>query len=205
MSHTLLGDARLYVVLLQIDGDLRDEVRSGGCANCGGALHVADYGRKPRGGAAKLPQGYEKRFSLCCSREGCRARAMPMSVRFLGRRVYLGAVFLLACAMRHGLTPRRVGELRELLGVSRRTLERWRRWWLEVFRTTPVWKAARGLLATPLDPSRLPASLLERFGGDPFEQVVAALRFLSPLSARAPAVVPGKVNEGRNGYAEDAR
>lgn len=185
MSHTLLGDTRLYVLLLGIDRDLRDEVRAGRCPECGGALHVADFPRKPRGRPGKLPEGYQKRFSLCCSREGCRARATPMSVRFLGRRVYLGAVFLLACAMRHGLTPRRVSELRELLGVSRRTLERWRRWWLDVFRTTPVWTAAQGLLATPLDPSRLPASLLERFGGEPLEQLVAALKFLMPLSTGA--------------------
>lgn len=185
MSHTLLSDTRLYILLLGIDGDLRDEVRTGKCPQCGDALHVADFPRKPRGGPGKLPEGYAKRFSLCCSREGCRARATPRSVRFLGRRVYLGAVFLLASAMRHGLTPRRVGELRELLGVSRRTLERWRRWWLDVFRTTPLWRAAQGLLATPVDPSRLPASLLERFGGEPMQQLVAALKFLTPLSTGA--------------------
>ena len=77
MSHTLLGDTRLYVLLLGIDGDLRDEVRAGKCPECGGALHVADFPRKPRGSPEKLPEGYEKRFSLCCSREGCRARATP--------------------------------------------------------------------------------------------------------------------------------
>lgn len=182
MSHELFGDARLYVALLEFDGQLRDERRQEGC-RCGGVLHVADYERKPRGVAEqKLPDGYERRYSLCCAREGCRRRVTPASLRFLGRRVYVAAVVVLASAMRHGLSPRRVAELRRVVGVSRRTLERWRRWWLEVFVTTPLWSGARGQFAEPVERGRLPASLLERFAGDPREQLVSALRFLLPLS-----------------------
>lgn len=181
MSHALLGDARLYVALLEFDGDLRDQRRLGGCA-CGGALHNADYPRKPRGSPVKLPEGYERRLSLCCAQERCRKRATPPSLRFLGRRVYLAAVVVLASAMRHGLSARRVAELRALTGVSRRTLERWRRWWLELFTVTPLWKGLRGQLAAPVDLERLPASLLERYAGEPEEQLVALLRQLSPLS-----------------------
>jgi hypothetical protein len=180
LFHGLLNDARLYVALLEFDRDLRDARQAEGC-ECGGPLHVANYPRKP-GDPGRLPAGYEYRFSLCCGREGCRRRATPRSVRFLGRRVYLGPVFVLASAMRWGLSPRRVAELRRLVGVSRRTLERWRRWWLEVFRTTPCWKAARGRFALPVDEKRLPSSLLERFAGGPLEQLVAALQLLSPLS-----------------------
>jgi hypothetical protein len=98
----------------------------------------------------------------------------------------LGAVFVLASAMRHGLCGRRIAELREVIGVSRRTLERWRRWWLEIFHTTPTWKEAQGRFAVPVEASRLPASLLERFEGEPGEQLSAALKFLSPLSMTAP-------------------
>lgn len=162
MSHRLFCDARLYIALLQFDRDLRDEMQAAGCS-CGGCLHVADYARKPRGGPAKLPAGYDRRLSLCCAREGCRKRATPPSVRFLGRRVYLGAVVVLASAMRQGLSARRVAELRALVGVSRRTLERWRRWWLELFAATPLWKELRGRLVAAVDFGRLPASLLERF------------------------------------------
>lgn len=186
MSHALLGDARLYLALLRFDRDLRDERQAAGCGCCGGPLHVADYGRKPRGGPAKLPDGYDRRLSLCCAREGCRKRATPPSLRYLGRRVYLAAVVVLASAMRHGLSPRRVAELRRQIGVSRRTLERWRRWWLELFTATPVWKALCGRLSAPADPARLPASLLERFGGAPDEQLIALLRQLSPLSIPSP-------------------
>ena len=44
----------------------------------------------------------------------------PRSVRFLGRKVYLGAVVILISAMREGPTPRRVHELARLFGVDRR-------------------------------------------------------------------------------------
>jgi hypothetical protein len=191
LSHALLGDARIYVALLEFDRDLRDERQVAGCC-CGGTLHVADYPRKPRGGPAKLPAGYDRRLSLCCGRQGCRKRTTPPSVRYLGRRVYLAAVVVLASAMRHGLSARRVTELRALIGVSRRTLERWRRWWLERFRETPVWKTLQGRLATPVDPERLPGSLLERFAGQPQEQLVALLSQLSALSVASP---PSAVTE----------
>ena len=186
MFHALFNDTRLYVALLEFDRDLRDQCRAAGCS-CGGKLHVADFPRKPRGAGCKLPAGYDRRLSLCCAQEGCRHRATPPSVRFLGRRVYLEAVFVLACAMRHGLCAQRVAQLRQLIGVSRRTLERWRRWWLEVFRTTPFWKGAQGQFASPVEVNRLPASLLERFQGGPQEQLVATLKFLLPLNAAPPA------------------
>jgi hypothetical protein len=44
-------------------------------------------------------------------------------VRFLGRRVYLGAVVVLVTAMQAGITPARAQHLHDLLGVSRRTLQ----------------------------------------------------------------------------------
>jgi len=180
MSHTLLRDARLYLALLEFDRDLARQARIAGCARCGGALHAADYPRKPRGGPEQLPPGYDRRLSFCC--RDCRRRTTPQSLRFLGRRVYLEAVFVLVSAMRHGLSARRVAELRRQVGVSRRTLERWRRWWLTTFLSTPVWKAARGRMAAPVATSELPKSLLERFEGALRDQLEAALRLLQPLS-----------------------
>jgi len=66
----------------------------------------------------------------------------PPSVRFLGRRVYLGAIVVLACVLRQWPTPWRVARLGEVLGVSRDTLARWHRWWRDVFVRTAFWKAA---------------------------------------------------------------
>ena len=92
------------LLLLSFDRDLAQEVRAGGCRHCGSALHAGRYWRKPQGTPAGLPPEYDRRESLCCSAEGCRKRVLPPSLRFFGRRVYLGPAFVLACAMIHGVT-----------------------------------------------------------------------------------------------------
>jgi len=77
--------------LVAIDAEITARVAAAGCRFCGGPLHRGDYDRKPRGGAvAVAAEAFTRRFSLCCGREGCRRRAMPPSVRFLGRRVAWG-------------------------------------------------------------------------------------------------------------------
>jgi len=120
-----LADQQLLLLQEEIDQDLSEEVRVKGCRRCGvGKLHSARIRRKPRG----LPEGrsWDTRLSFCCDQEGCRRRATPPSVRFLGRKVYAGFIVVLLSATRHGLTPDRVRRLREITGADRRTLERWR-------------------------------------------------------------------------------
>ena len=158
------------------------EARAAGCDECGGRLDSARYPRKPRGAMAKLPDEYDWRFSFCCAREDCRRRNTPPSLRFLGRRVYLGAVVVLATAMQQGATPVRAHRLRELIGVSLRTLERWRKWWHETIVESTFWKEARARLSPSTDESGFPLSLLARFKGDEQRRLVALLRFLTPLS-----------------------
>lgn len=184
MSHAFLCDARFWRFLFEVDQDLAAEVRTGGCPHCGAVLHSADYPRKPRGiPRTLLGEGYERRFSFCCAREGCRQRRTPASVRFFSRRVYLGAVVVLISALTHGCTTRRRQQLREHFGLSGRTLGRWRRWWREGFPATPVWRATRARFMPPPDRSTLPASLLVRFtGSDHARRLLALLRFLAPLS-----------------------
>lgn len=181
MCHKILQDARLYAFLLRADADLAAEERALGCA-CGGALHRADYPRKPRGGPGDLGDAYNQRFSFCCDRDGCRSRVTPRSVRFLGRRVYLGAVVVLVSAMLNGPTPKRAGALRALLGISERTLRRWSAWWRAAFAESAFWKAMAGRFATPPVTTALPQSLLERFVGDERTRLIAALHFLSPIT-----------------------
>jgi hypothetical protein len=104
-------------------------------------------------------------------------------VRYLGRRVYLAAVVVLSSVMRAGITGKRVAQLSAWFAVPLRTLERWRRWWLEAFVDTGFWRAARGRLVPPVDPATLPASLLSRFGGEGLPaRLIQALRFIAPLS-----------------------
>lgn len=93
-------------MLAKFDEDLALQLRAGGC-RCGGRLHSARYPRKPRGGPADLSASYEWRWSFCCAVDGCRRRVTPPSVRYLGRRVYLGVVVVLATAIEHGVSLRR--------------------------------------------------------------------------------------------------
>lgn len=181
MWHALLRDTRFFELLITVDDDLAEQVRPKGCA-CGGRLHRADYPRKPRGGPAGLSADPEKRRSFCCDRDGCRRRTTPPSLRFLGRRVYFGVVVVLITAMTHGTTPRRAAELRAQLGIDRRTLARWRRWWQEHFPGSAFWREQRARFSPPVSADGLPGALVDRFApqGDP-SGVVSLLRFLAPL------------------------
>ncbi len=181
MYTTLLADATLFEALLAIDHDLATTAHAGGCLICGGRLHHGDYPRKPRGGPATLGPAYDRRLSFCCA--ACRTRLTPVSVRFLGRKVYLGVVVLLASVLRHGPTPMRVARLRDHLGVSRDTLARWHHWWRDAFVRTAFWKAARACFARPVDEAALPGSLLARFRGDGDTPVQLVLRFLAPVTS----------------------
>jgi len=182
---TPLQDSRLYAFLLKIDREIARQIQADGCP-CGGRLDRADYPRKPRGGPPDLGREYERRLSFCCAREGCRRRRTPPSVRFLGRKVYFGAVVLLVAAMKDGLTAKRVIQIRALLGVSRRTLWRWRKWWLEKFPASRFWAGKRSGFIPPVDAKNLPASFLERFLGDETRtRVIQALRFLAPMTTRS--------------------
>jgi hypothetical protein len=132
---------------------------------------------------AVLGEDYERRLSFCCARDGCRRRNTPPSVRFLGRRVFVATVVVLATALTAGLTGRRIAVLGERLGVSVRTLRRWRQWWREAFPATALWKSLRARL-TPTNTSSLtlPAALLERCSGETEEKrLIESLRLLAPL------------------------
>jgi hypothetical protein len=188
MVAAVLAEGRLYAVLKHFDEDLAAEQRAGGCPRCGAALHWASYPRKPRGFVGRLDPEYGRRLSFCCAREDCRKRATPPSLRFLGRKVYLGAVVVLICALRCGPTPARMRYLEELVGVSRRTVARWRRWWCEELVDTPFWRAAGSTLMPPVQRAQLPASLLERFAGSALEQLLALLRFIAPITTQSATV-----------------
>ena len=182
MSQKLLGDARLYALIAHVDSEFAAETHAAGCG-CGGKLHRANYPRQSRGGPKDLGEEWGLRFSFCCANDGCRKRATPPSVRFLGRRVYLGAVVVLLSAMTLGVTAKRAAELGKLVGVDVRTLERWRRWWRETFPVSRVWKAAKARFAPAVETKRLPASLLDRFNAtDEYGGLVAVLELLAPLT-----------------------
>jgi hypothetical protein len=179
VSREELCDMRVWEHLLRIDQDLAEAARREGCLRCGGRLDGARYPRKPRGCPIELDARYESRLSLCC--DACRKRTTPPSVLFLGRRVYYGAAIVLSL-MAKALTPERLAKLKQFLGVDRRTVRRWQRWWRESFPRTALWSTERGRLMPPVDESALPASLLLRFSGDLPDRLISLLRFVSPLT-----------------------
>jgi hypothetical protein len=90
---------------------------------------------------------------------------------------------VLASAMQCGVTPTRARKLRELLGVSLRTLARWRRWWRDAFLQSDFWRLAKARFSPAVAEREAPSSLLERFGLDDGDaRLVALLRFLGPLT-----------------------
>jgi hypothetical protein len=162
MYHNLPRAASFWAFLLAVDEDLAETTRKQACP-CGGRLHDANYLRKPRGTPVQLPEPQRLRLSFCCDRDGCRKRATPPSVRFLGRKVFLGAIVILVSAMRQGPTPSRVRELSTRFGADRRTIARWQVFWREHVPQTPFWKAARARLKPAPDVVPLPLLLLDAF------------------------------------------
>jgi hypothetical protein len=187
-----LADQKLYQLLEKIDADFAEAAHKESCRYCGAKLHRADYDRKPRGG----PQ-WDSRFSFCCAKEGCRRRRTPESVRFMGRKVYAGMVVVLVSTMVHGLTEERVRRIRQLLKmcdppdkpqsqpIARRTLERWRQWWLDTFVRSSFWKAARARFMPPLCQQTLPCSLCVSFQVERRDRLLELLKFLAPITTPA--------------------
>jgi hypothetical protein len=98
--------------------------------------------------------------------------------------VYLGAVVTLVTALRCGLNERRVSELQEF-GASRRTLERWRRWWQEVLPATAFFRVVRAWISE-VSIAQLPASLLAHFKeSDELTRLLHLLDFIKPVTTRS--------------------
>jgi hypothetical protein len=126
------------------------------------------------------------RRSFCC--EKCRRRTTPGSLLFLGRLVYFSVVVVLVETMRRGVSQDRLVSLQEHVGVSARTLRRWRRWWQTTFTQSGFWRLIRGRLRHPIAASDLPLALLDCFDGDARTRLLALLRLLLPISVGSPSL-----------------
>lgn len=166
MSPAILYDPRLYVILFRMDVGLAKKAHAKGCS-CSGPLDVANYPRKPRAPVDLGPE-HSKRFSFCC--RICRSRTTPASVRFVDGRIYLFSVVVVITALASGISRTRLNILRKTLGVDRRTLERWRSWWRELF------PRVRGAFAPPLEESGA-HSVVDRV--TTVDELVEVLRSLS--------------------------
>jgi hypothetical protein len=149
--------------LTDLDAEIARHVAAARCPWCKGPLHQSNYERKPRGALlAEAGEAFSLRHSLCCGRPGCRRRSLPPSLRFLGRRVYVEAVVLIASVVVTLLACGLAAASRET-GVPRRTLRRWGAWWTETFPISPLWIELKARFAPPPPASAtMPLSLVDR-------------------------------------------
>jgi len=169
MWHILgISAVEFFQQLLRLDHQIAEQTQTRNC-RCGGRLHRSDYDRKPRGVPDDCVKYVARRFSFCCASAGCRRRATPPSVRFMGRRVYVAAVVLMATA---GWSDVDESE------VPSRTRRRWRAYFARKLVESLRWREIRARLDSPVDETRLPGSLLERLPGDRPEVLISGLRLL---------------------------
>ena len=183
MCQAVFDDASFYQSLFQLDQAIAADVQAAGCQYCGGRLHVADYPRKARGVRSALDASYQYRLSFCCAMDGCRRRTTPPSVRFLGRKVYLGVIIVLVTALTDGLSSHHRRRLIDQLDLWPQTIARWQRWWREQAPMTRCWQALRPRFVPPIEIRALPGALLGRLtGSDQAQRVRQLLTLIAPLT-----------------------
>lgn len=182
VCHTLLQSPKFFSLLIQIDADTANQMQGTACPLCGaGVLHRANYPRKPKACPSEVLHDYQSRWSFCCHL--CRKRTTPMSVRFLGRRVYVSLAVVVLAVKRNKINAA-ITALVETLGVPERTVSRWRQWWLQRFACTALWQETSARFMPPVLIVDLPLSLMDRFTGATHEAMLRLLNFLSPLSVQ---------------------
>ena len=110
-------------------------------------------------------------------------------MRFLGRKVYVGALLVLfgnAAGIAPGATSAALlASLSATGGVPVRTLERWRTWWTELVPATRWWTELGSRFVPGIDPMALPIALLVRVRAVGAEaRLTAVLALTRPLSTR---------------------
>lgn len=194
MLHPARLAGEFFSRLAKLDELMAAEVAARRCRHCDGPLHRGNYQRKPRGALiAGAGEAFSLRHSLCCGRRGCRKRALPPSLRFLGRRVYLEAVVVLASVLAQTLSA--IGAATAASGVPWRTLRRWGTWWREVFPRLPMWAELRArFVPPPPDESALPRSLLGRLGCDLMNSTEPGLALGEAMLKAARCLAPATTN-----------
>jgi hypothetical protein len=178
-------DASFLQGLAQFDAACAARVQAAGCRSCGGLLDRAPYPRKPRGELGEAADAYSTRMSFCCRCEGCRRRATPPSLRFMGRKVYIAVLVIVASAAGRTMSLSGPGLPKRVHDVPVRTVRRWLSWWEGLFALGAFWAEAKGFFATPVAEGDLPTSLLERLGGATTVALEKMLRFLAPITTES--------------------
>ena len=194
MDGMMMGvgvEDKFHAGLLAIDEAAARVVQGWGCrkVGCGGRLDVANYPRKVRGlgEVASAAGRYDSRLSLCCSARGCRRRATPPSVRFLGRFVY-GMRVMVAWAALRGVASRAAPAVASTSVPSRQTTRGWESYWGRVRQDASVTLLVAALVVSSgaVAPNVVVA-LMSAAHGTEAERAVTTHRLLAPLTT---ATVP---------------
>ncbi len=197
MSHFLVSDPTLFSSLFEFDTELAQETLAKGCPHCGHhRLHQSHYPRKPRGIEANHRALFSFRFSYCCA--ACRKRITCPSLRFLGRKIYVGLIVVLASCCQDRITAW-FSRLAQEMNLSLRTLWRWRSFWTKTLPASRFWQAVKGRFMPPADPYRFPHALLETLGHSG-HAIFRLLKYLSPLTLGGMI----SANEGLSSHSEYA-
>lgn len=108
-------------------------------------------------------------------------------MRFLGRKVYVALVVILAMDTEWLKTA--------AIKICWQTRHRWKLYWTKVLGVSSwFWRKAKGLLDPIFIRTNTPIDILKRFEKDKETGEIAytnVLKFFSPLSGRAPPVLDG--------------
>ncbi len=183
MLSDLLKNKSLFYRLYLIDKKVAEKYRKKPCPYCNSTLHYANYPRKPRGESNSLQEECFIRFSLCCSKEGCRRRLIPPSCRFMGRKVYWQVVILVTISDgQNKSSDTSTFKLSSLLGIPHNTIKRWIDFFRNIFPSSQQWQRLRGLITSTIKNTELPASLINYFltsKSSALHALVSCLKFLS--------------------------
>ncbi len=120
---------------------MAESTRKLGCKFCKSPLHFARYVRKGRSGTSlELPEGWNIFYSFCCSREGCRKRNRPLSVRYAGQSPHSASLLILAHLFSVGSSFRSIKALVNSIEVSERTIRRWMKMWKYIHNNSLWWR-----------------------------------------------------------------
>lgn len=181
------ADDKFHAQLWEIDAAAARAVQAGRCvrAGCGGRLDVANYPRKVRGlgNGAETAGQYGRRLSLCCAVEGCRKRATPPSVRFLGRFVYAMRV-MVTWAATHGAPSTPAPPPPRSPSPARQTKARWERYWRDGVGSNVAMAllVAALVLPTQVAAPNVVVALMRSARGTESERTETTHRLLAPLT-----------------------
>ena len=121
--------ASFFLYLLRIDQYIANKTGQVSCPICGNQLDIRNWYRKGFG----VPPGCDGqaliRHSFCCS--CCRTSITPNSLRFMYYKRNAVCSELIVCALIPGADNAKdaMGDLQRFLGIDRRTLNKFRKWW----------------------------------------------------------------------------